>query len=149
MAHFAKINDDNEVLAVEVVDNANATTEAEGQQYLETHSNWPANMWRQTSYNTRHNTHALGGTAFRGNFALPGYTWDPANEIFWPPAPHASWVKNVSEARWQSPLGDEPALTSEQQSQNDAETHGWQYYWNESAYQADNTTGWDLTDGRA
>ena len=62
---------------------------------------------------------------------------------------HSSWVKNTSTARWQSPLGDPPALTAEQQSQNDAETHSWHYVWNESAYQADNTTGWDLTNALA
>ena len=26
--------------------------ESVGQQYLETHNNWPAQMWIQTSYNT-------------------------------------------------------------------------------------------------
>ena len=26
--------------------------ETVGQQYLETHNNWPAQMWIQTSYNT-------------------------------------------------------------------------------------------------
>ena len=39
MAHFAKINDDNDVLTVLTVDNSNASTEAEGQSYLETHNN--------------------------------------------------------------------------------------------------------------
>ena len=43
MAHFAKINENKEVLAVNVVDNENVTDEATGQAYLETHSNWPAN----------------------------------------------------------------------------------------------------------
>ena len=53
MAHFAKINDDNDVLTVLTVDNSNASTEAEGQAHLETHNNWPANKWIQCSYNTR------------------------------------------------------------------------------------------------
>ena len=33
--------------------------ESVGQQYLETHNNWPAQMWIQTSYNTSGNTHIL------------------------------------------------------------------------------------------
>jgi hypothetical protein len=68
-----------------------------------------------------------------------GGSWDPVNQIFWKEKPHDSWVKNTSEARWQSPIGDAPALTSEQQSQNNAGTHLWVYFWNES-----NQT-WDLT----
>ena len=36
--------------------------------------------------------------------------------------------------------GDAPALTAEQQSQNDAGTHKWVYTWNESS------NAWDLTD---
>ena len=146
MAHFAKISDTSEVLSVHVVNNTDILNadgiedEAVGQQYLETHSNWPAQMWIQTSYNTGNNTHALGGTPFRGNYAGIGYTWDNINQIFWPEKNHASWVKNISEARWQSPIGDAPALTAEQTSQNEAKTHMWGYVWNET-----NTT-WDLTD---
>ena len=71
------------------------------------------------------------------------------NNIFWPKKPYASWVKHNASASWKSPLGDAPALTAEQTSQNEAGTHRWHYVWNESAYQADNTAGWDLTDGLA
>jgi hypothetical protein len=45
-------------------------------------------------------------------------------------------------ARWQSPIGDAPALTQEQQDQNTAGTHRWGYNWNES------TTAWDLTNSK-
>ena len=160
MASFAKINDDNEVLAVLTLDNENCVnsegveTESVGQQWLETHNNWPAQMWIQTSYNTQGNQHKNGGTPFRGNYAGIGYTWDEDNEIFWPKKPFASWVKNTTDARWQSPIGDAPALTAEQEAQNtpttDADgnvtapaTNNWYYAWNE-----DNQS-WDLTDGLA
>jgi len=123
--------------------------ESVGQQYLETHNNWPAQMWIQTSYNTIANTHRLGGTPFRGNYAGIGYTWDEDDQIFWPKKPHASWVKHIESASWKSPIGDAPALTAEQTSQNEAMTHDWSYHWDESAYQADNTTGWILTDAKA
>ena len=39
--------------------------ETVGQQYLETHNNWPAQMWIQTSYNTSGGHHKDGGTAFK------------------------------------------------------------------------------------
>jgi hypothetical protein len=82
-----------------------------------------------------------------GNYAGIGYEWDEDNQIFWPKKPHASWVKNTTTARWDSPIGDPPALTAEQQSQNEASTHLWGYNWDETAHQADNTTGWVLNDG--
>jgi len=151
MAHFAKISEDNRVLQVLAVDDKdvknenNVETESVGQAYLETHNNWPANMWIQTSYNTFNNQHRNGGTPFRGNYAGIGFTWDEDNQIFWPPKPFASWVKDISDASWHSPIGDAPELTQEQQDQNEANTHLWEYHWDEDAYQADNTTGWSLT----
>ena len=75
MAHFAKINSEKKVLTVltfndaDMIDGKGQVDEATGQQYLEKHNNWPANQWIQTSYNTRNNTHILGGTPFRGNYA--------------------------------------------------------------------------------
>lgn len=132
MAHFAKINSEKKVLAVltlndsDMIDGKGQVDEATGQQYLEKHNNWPAAQWIQTSYNTHGNVHKLGGTPFRGNFAIIGGEWDDVNQIFWFKQPYPSWVKNISEARWQSPIGDAPALTEEQKKSN---SH---YRWNES-----------------
>ena len=151
MAHFAKISEENEVLTVLTVDNKDllnndgVETESVGQAYLEKHNNWPSNLWIQTSYNTVGGKHGSGDNskAFRGNYAGIGYIWDEDNDIFIGPKPHASWVLNVSEARWQSPIGDAPALTAEQQSQNDAFTHVWVYHWNESGQ------SWDIENLKA
>jgi len=146
MARFAKINDDNLVLTVLVLDDKDTKNadgveeELIGQQYLEKHNNWPADKWIQTSYNTIANVHRLGGTPFRGNHAGLGFTWDAVNQIFWPPKPYASWVQDTSDADWHSPIGDAPELTEEQINQNVATTNRWMYLWNE-----DNQT-WDLTD---
>jgi len=145
MAHFAKISEENIVLTVNAVDDGNAASEEKGQAFLERVHGWPEHLWIKTSYNTLANTHKLGGTPFRGNYAGIGYTWDSENEIFWHPQPHASWTKDVSSASWVAPIA-KPELTSEQQTQNDVDaTHLWAYTWDESAYQADNTTGWVLT----
>ena len=119
--------------------------ESVGQQYLERHNNWPAQMWIHTSYNTSPNKHNSGDNtkAFRGNYAGIGYTWDEDDQIFWPKKPYASWVKDIPTASWKSPIGDAPALTAEQESQNEANTHLWHYAWNEEGQ------SWDLTDARA
>jgi len=149
MAHFAKIGSNSKVISVLTLDNKDMLNadgvedESVGQQYLETHNNWPAQMWIQTSYNTSGNQHKDGGTPLRGNYAGIGYEWDEDNNIFWPKKPYASWTKNTSTANWESPIGDAPALTEEQSSQNTANTHMWSYVWNE-----DNQS-WDLTDQKA
>ena len=149
MAHFAKLGANGKVIQVLTLNNSDMLNadgvedESVGQQYLETHNNWPAQMWIQTSYNTQNNQHKNGGTPFRGNYAGIGYEWDEDNNIFWPKKPYASWVKHVESASWKSPIGDAPALTEEQTSQNEAGTHSWYYAWNETDQQ------WDLTNDLA
>ena len=151
MAHFAKLGANGKVIQVLTMDNDKMLNadgvedESVGQQWLELHNNWPAQMWIQTSYNTASNKHSSGDNskAFRGNYAGIGYTWDEDNQIFWPKSPYASWVKNTTTARWQSPIGDPPVLTAEQQSHNESNTHRWSYISNEA------NQSWDLTDTKA
>ena len=151
MAHFAKLGANGKVIQVLTMDNDKMLNadgvedETVGLQWLETHNNWPAQMWIQTSYNTLGNKHSSGddSKAFRGNYAGIGYTWDEDNNIFWPKSPYASWVKDTTTASWKSPIGDAPALTAEQTSQNEADTHRWSYVWNEEGQ------SWDLTDDLA
>ena len=136
MAHYAKLGANNKVIAVHVVAdkdclNADGIEDEEvGRQFLERIHSWP--LWKKTSYNTFNNTHRLGGTPFRGNYAGIGMTYDEDNDIFIGKKPHASWVLNVAEARWQSPIGDAPAMSEEEHL-----TH--RYVWNES------TGAWDKT----
>ena len=151
MAHFAKLGSNGKIIQVLTLNNSDMLNadgvedESIGQQYLEQHNNWPAQMWIQTSYNTSANKHNSGddSKAFRGNYAGIGYTWDEDDQIFWPKSPYASWVKDTTTASWKSPIGDAPALTAEQEAQNEANTHNWYYAWNE-----DNQS-WDLTDREA
>jgi len=138
MAHFAKLGSNSRIIQVLTLNNSDMLNadgvedEVVGQQYLERHNNWPAQMWIQTSYNTFHGTHKLGGTPLRGNYAGIGYTWDEDNNIFYGKKPYASWVLNTTDARWHSPIGDAPALTTEQLEDNSY------YNWNES------TQAWEL-----
>ena len=146
MAHFAKIGMNGKVIQVLTMDNEEMKddqgneVEAKGQEWLERHNNWPKQMWIQTSYNTSQNKHSSGddSKAFRGNYAGIGYEWDEDNNIFWPKKPFASWVKDTATASWKSPIGDAPALTADQETQNEAGTHRWQYVWNEDGQ------SWDL-----
>ena len=129
MAHYAKLGANNKVISVEVVadkdcQNADGVEDEEvGRQFLENIHSWP--LWKRTSYNTTGGQHRLGGTPFRGNYAGIGMTYDEDNDIFIGKKPYASWVLNTAEARWQSPIGDEPELSEAEQL-----TH--RYVWNES-----------------
>ena len=147
MAHYAKLGANNKVIAVHDVNDSDCLNgdgvedEEVGRQFLERIHSWP--LWKKTSYNTAGGQHKDGGTPLRGNYAGIGFEWDEDNNIFWSKKPYASWVKDTSDAKWHSPIGDAPALTAEQQAQNDADTHKWAYIWNESAQ------SWDLTDYNA
>jgi len=138
MAHFAKLGSNSKVIQVLTLNNGDMLNadgvedESVGQQYLERHNNWPAQMWIQTSYNTSGGTHKDGGTPLRGNYAGIGHIWDEDNNIFYPKKPYASWVLNTTTASWHSPIGDAPDdLTDEEKA---ARTH---YVWNEG------TGAWD------
>ena len=150
MAHFAKLGSNGKVIQVLTLDNKDMLNadgvedESVGQQYLQLHNNWPAEMWIQTSYNTAGGQHKLNGTPFRGNYAGIGYTWDEDNNIFWPKKPYPSWVKDISTANWKAPV-DQPSLTAEQETQNndDPDNYEWRYEWDE-----DNQS-WNLTNRMA
>jgi len=143
MAHFAKISLNSKVLTVLTLNNEDMLNddgvedETVGQQYLERHNNYPAEMWIQTSYNTSSGTHNSGDNskALRGNYAGIGYTWDEDNNIFYSKKPYTSWVLNTTTATWHSPIGNAPDdLTDEE---IEAKTY---YVWNEVDQSWDKTT---------
>ena len=146
MAHFAKIGLNGKVLQVLTLNNSDMLNsdgvedETVGQQYLEKHNNWTAQMWIQTSYNTKGNKYYNGdGTegdsskAFRGNYAGIGMIWDEDNQIFLSKKPYPSWIKDLTIAGWKSPIGNAPERTDEQKNNNSY------YVWNEE------NQSWDLT----
>jgi hypothetical protein len=103
MAHFAKINESNIVTQVVVVNNSDANNDTNGQNFLNnlfktTHT------WKKTSYNTYGNSHRLGGTPYRKNFASVGFTYDASNDAFVAPKPYNSWVLNGSTYLWEAPV---------------------------------------------
>ena len=147
MAHFAKLGVNGKVIAVHGLDNDQLLNadgvedESVGQNRLQQIHGWPAAMWIQTSYNTAQNKHSSGddSKAFRGNYAGIGHTWDEDNQIFWPKQPHASWTKNTSTARWDSPIAY-PSVIDDGQ---DPVVWNYEITWNETLYQSDNSKGWE------
>jgi len=109
MAHFAKLDNDNKVLEVNVVANAAldpANEEASGVAFLTEWSGGYTN-WKQTSYNNN----------FRKQYAGIGYTYDAVNDVFIAPQPFASWSLDQN-FDWQAPTPRPEGM-------------GW--YWNEDS----------------
>ena len=132
MAHFAKLDENNVVTQVIVVDNKDITDPHTGQEDeilgIAFCKKLLGGNWKQTSYNSN----------MRVRYAGIGYSYNAGLDAFVPPQPYASWVLDNDTADWVSPLGAAPALT-------DAEVEANSFYrWDEDAYQADNTTGWVL-----
>lgn len=140
MAHFAQLDKNNVVTQVIVVSNddtsdSNGTeTESIGVAFCQKLLGADTN-WKQTSYNNN----------MRGNYAGIGYTYMEnvatlgvgSTDIFISQQPYASWTIDTTSPSWKAPI-TQPTLTDEEIAAN-------KYYeWNESAYQGDNTKGWDL-----
>ena len=144
MAHFAKLDSNNIVEQVIVVNNADLTdvtgTEVEsiGIAYCQKLYGASTN-WKQVSYNNK----------FRGNYAGVGYTYMTnvatlgvgSTDIFIRQQPYPSWSIGVGTATWYPP--DNPGLAPEL---TDAEmAAGKQYVWNETNYNSNPSTAWVLT----
>jgi hypothetical protein len=99
MAHFAKLDDNNIVIEVNVVNNETINhlpfpeSEAVGVQFLTEWSGGYSN-WKQTSYNSN----------FRKNYAGIGYTYDATLDAFIPQKPFESWLLNTDTAQWTAPV---------------------------------------------
>ncbi len=122
MAHFAKLNENNIVLEVNVVDNehlldANGIEREElGIAFL---VQWSGGYpyWKQTSYNGN----------IRKNYASIGFTYDAVRDAFIEPQTYPSWLLNETTCRWEPPVP--------------YPTDGKYYVWDEA------TTSWVETNG--
>jgi hypothetical protein len=93
MGHFAKLDENNVVLEVNVVNNAvldPANEEASGVAFLTEWSGGYSN-WKQTSYNG----------SIRKNYAGIGYTYDEARDAFIAPKPKGNWALNEETCLWE------------------------------------------------
>lgn len=107
MAHYAKLDENNIVVRVNVVGDENDSEEWCAQEW--------GGTWKKTSYNTEHGIHRNGGTPFRMNYAGIGYTYDAEKDAFIPPKPYPSWLLNEVICDWYAPV-DYP---------NDGKVYGW------------------------
>ena len=105
MAHFAKLDENNVVTQVIVVDNKDITDPFTGQEDeilgIAFCKKLLGGNWVQTSYNGN----------LRVRYAGVGYTYNRAIDAFVAPKPFESWVLNTETAEWESPVGPAPALT--------------------------------------
>ena len=132
MAHYSFLNDEN--IVVEVItgkDEDDLETLPEGfaswEEYYETKRD--GLTCKRTSYNTQAGENLNGGTAFRGNYAGIGYTYDPDNDVFYSQQPFPSWIMNEETWTWEPPTPKPLDLTQDD---------GNMYMWNESSQ------SWDL-----
>lgn len=98
MANFAQIDNNNRVIQVIVVNNAEIT-DGSGQENEDLgiafcRTLFPGTNWRQTSYNAR----------FRKNYAGVGFTYDAVLDAFIPPKPYDSWLLDETTCTWIAPV---------------------------------------------
>lgn len=98
MAHFAQLDNNNQVIQVIVVNNSELLDEngqeSEAQGIAFCQSLFPGTRWAQTSYNA----------SIRKNFAGIGYTYDADRDAFIPPKLFDSWILDEATCRWQPPV---------------------------------------------
>ena len=132
MAHYAELNENNEVIYVaymgnEIITDENGNEVEElGIQHLHTHHG-AERKWVRTSYRGN----------FRNKYAGLGDTYREDLDMFISPSPYPSWILNETTGQWESPV-TQPELTQEEID------GGYFYSWDEEAYNSDNTTGWTL-----
>ncbi len=113
MAHFAKLDENNNVMEIFVVNNVDCDdllfpkSEPVGVAFLTQWSGGYTN-WKQTSYNNN----------FRVRYAGIGYIYDADLDAFIPPKPYQSWLLNTTTCDWQAPVP--------------YPSDGKRYYWNET-----------------
>ena len=122
MGNFAKLDDQNVVIDVIVVNNDTLDnlqfpeSESVGVAFLTDWSGGYTN-WKQTSYNAN----------FRKNYAGIGYTYDAVLDAFIVPKPFSSWLLNTTTCQWEAPIP--------------YPTDGKKYSWNEDTQQWVEFTG--------
>ena len=97
MAHFAKLDENNIVTQIVVVDN-NELIDENGneseQKGIDFLIDLFGGVWKQTSYNAN----------FRKNYAGIGYLYDPIRDAFYYTQPFPSWILNENTCWWEAPI---------------------------------------------
>lgn len=161
MAHFARMNSSHEVKQLFFIEDSKILDPDTGDEsetvgiVMVKLANPGAcatgGYWKQCSYNTLKGVHANGGTPLRGNYPAYGWFYDSTKDVFHAGRPTdvngnscASWTLNSSTGVWEAPLTKPTIDNDSNLSKSDPNWDSRWYGWDESAYQADNTTGWVL-----
>jgi len=136
MAHFSKLNSENIVENVVVVDNIQILdsegneSEALGVEFLQGLFGSDT-TWKQTSYNKNFRGN-YGGceSVYIENVATLGVG---STDIFIQQQPYPSWIISTTEAVWEPPVARPELTTSQLEAGN-------YYVWNEVEYQRDNSS---------
>ena len=132
MAHYAELNENNEVIYVVYMDNEIITdedgneVEELGIQHLHTHHG-SDRRWIRTSYRGN----------FRNKYAGVGDTYREDLDMFISSQPYSSWILNETTGQWEAPI-PKPELTQEEIDNRSF------YTWVNELYTSDNTKGWIL-----
>ena len=123
MAHYAKVLD-GKVIEIKVAD----------ADFMKTFEDETPGTWIETSkkthggvlYNDDGTKASDQSGALRKNSASIGGNYDVWDDAFYNVQPYPSWTLNKTTYLWEPPITDPGGDT----------------YWDEDAYQADNTKGW-------
>jgi|TARA_R100000084_G_scaffold109171_1_gene74391 hypothetical protein len=130
MAHFAKLDENNIVTKVIVVNNQDVLNN--GGDYSSESETWVSNnfgggVWKQTSYNTKNGKYFTPNQNWvedpdqsqmkRYNYAGIGFTYDSSADAFIPPQTYPSWTLNTNSYTWQAPIAF-PTVTSYTSGEN-------------------------------
>ena len=98
MAHFAKLDESNNVTNIYVVSddiassNSKVNSEQFGIEFVELHH---GNGWYKETYKDG---------SFRKNYAGVGFTYDSVRDAFIAPQPFPSWTLNEDTCQWEAPV---------------------------------------------
>jgi hypothetical protein len=92
MAHYAKLDENNIVLEVNVIDNEVEDEKGEAGVISWLLEGWGGVAWVKTSYNSN----------IRKNYAGIDFTYDETRDAFIAPQPYPSWVLDEETCRWES-----------------------------------------------
>ena len=100
MAHFARVNSDNVVIRVHVLNNEvlmkdGEENEQQGAEFLQ-NLHKTSDRFIQTSYNGN----------FRKNYAGKGLIYDETRDAFMIPQPYPSWILDEDTCQWEAPTGE-------------------------------------------
>jgi hypothetical protein len=114
MAHYAFLDENN--IVTEVIVGIDETELIEGLDTETWYGNFRGQVCKRTSYNGN----------IRKNYAGIGFNYDQDLDAFIAPKPYESWILNLENCRWDSPIP--------------YPTDGFTYFWNESELD------WELAD---